>query len=84
MINIIFSLQPDWVSDPIQDRNGFFLFRVEEKRIQLLEGARAVIENNLRQQKMGDILTKVRNDYPVTLNPRYFSESAPATPVSPR
>ncbi|MCH7977923.1 MAG: peptidylprolyl isomerase [Acidobacteria bacterium] len=87
--NAVFALKPDLVSEPLRDPGGFFLFRVEEKRVQPLEEAQASIRSNLRQQKLGNVLAKVRSDYPITFNPRYFSESAPAgaatpaTPVSP-
>ena len=84
--NAVFALEPNQVSEPLRDSNGFFLFRVEEKRIQPQEEAQAGIRSNLRQQKLGNVLDKVRSDYPITFNPRYFSESAPtgaAPPVSP-
>jgi len=81
--NAVFALEPDLVSEPLRDPGGFFLFRVEEKRVQPLEEAQASIRSNLRQQKLGNVLAKVRSDYPITFNPRYFSESAPAGAVSP-
>ncbi len=84
--NAVFALEPNQMSEPLRDPGGFFLFRVEEKRVQPLEEAQAGIRSNLRQQKLGDVLAKVRSDYPVTFNPRYFPESAPASappPVSP-
>ncbi|MEE8177909.1 MAG: peptidylprolyl isomerase, partial [Acidobacteriota bacterium] len=87
--NAVFALEPNVVSEPLRDPGGFFLFRVEGNRIQPLEEAQANIRSNLRQQKLGNVLAKVRSDYPITFNPRYFPESAPAgaatpaTPVSP-
>ncbi|MBI4459579.1 MAG: peptidylprolyl isomerase [Acidobacteria bacterium] len=84
MAETIFSLPAKEVSAPVRDRSGYFIFQVEEKRLQPLEQAQQNIENSLRQQKTNDLLAKVRNDYPVTLNPRYFPE-APAgnSPTQP-
>ncbi len=84
--NAVFALEPNLVSEPLRDPGGFFLFRVEEKSVQPLEEVQASIRSNLRQQKLGTVLAKVRSDYPITFNPRYFSESAPAgaaTPATP-
>ncbi|MBI3895159.1 MAG: peptidylprolyl isomerase [Acidobacteria bacterium] len=80
MSNTIFSLSTDQVSAPVRDRFGYFIFEVEGKRVQPLEQVQQNIENNLRQQKLNDLLAKIKNDYPVTLNPRYFSESVPGVP----
>ncbi len=81
--NAVFSLELNQASEPLRDTGGFFLFRVEGKRIQPLEEAQAGIRSNLRQQKLGNVLAKVRSDYPITFNPRYFSESAPAGAATP-
>ena len=81
--NVIFGLEMNQVSVPVRDRFGFFIFRVEEKRTQPLEEAKALIEPGLRQQKIGDSLTKVQTEYPATLDPRYFGPPAPANPPMP-
>ncbi|MBI1956414.1 MAG: peptidylprolyl isomerase [Acidobacteria bacterium] len=80
MSDAIFPLSPNQVSAPVRDRFGYFIFQVEGKRVQPLEQVQANIENNLRQQKTGDLLTKIRNDYPVALNPRYFPETPSGIP----
>ncbi|OFW02228.1 MAG: hypothetical protein A3G20_02635 [Acidobacteria bacterium RIFCSPLOWO2_12_FULL_59_11] len=80
MSNSIFPLAANQVSAPIRDRFGYFIFQVEGRRVQPLEQVQAGIENNLRQQKVSDLLTKIRNEYPVTLNPRYFLETPSGIP----
>ena len=80
MGNTIFSLAANQVSALVQDRVGYFIFKVEGKRVQPLEQVQESIGNNLRQQKTGDLLAKIRNDYPVTLNPRYFPETPSGIP----
>jgi len=81
--SVIFGLELQQVSDPVKDRFGYFIFQVEEKRAQPVQEVRTVIENNLRQQKLGETLSKIQADNPVSLNPRYFSEPAPAAPSMP-
>ena len=83
--NIIFALQDKQVSTPVRDRFGYFIFQSEGKRVQPLEEARSTIENSLRQQKLMDVLTRLKNTYPVTLDPRYFPDTPPTLgqPTSP-
>ena len=78
---LIFSIPINQVSAPARDRFGFFLFQVESRRVQPLEEATPLIENNLRQQRLSTTLTKLQEDYPVTLNPRYFKEPTPPSPM---
>lgn len=84
----VFALQPKQVSEPLRDRFGFFIFQLDSKRVQPIEEATPAIENNLRQQKLGELLNRMKTTYPVTMDPRYFPEAAPtlpgATPVPPR
>ena len=79
----IFSLELNQVSEPLRDRFGFFIFQLEEKRAQPLEEVKSPIENILRQQKIAEVLSKVQAENPITFNPKYFGEPAPAPPGSP-
>lgn len=79
----IFSLPLQQVSAPVKDRFGYFIFRAEEKRTQPFEEAQPIIESNLRQHKLAEALAKLKAEYPVVLNPRYFPEAAPASPSAP-
>lgn len=81
--NVVFALEQDQVSIPVKDRFGYFIFKLEGKRAQPLEEAKTIIENGLRQQKLGEALAKVQADYPVTYNPGFFNEPAPARPATP-
>ncbi|OFV96238.1 MAG: hypothetical protein A3H28_10230 [Acidobacteria bacterium RIFCSPLOWO2_02_FULL_61_28] len=84
----VFALEPKQVSAPLRDRFGFFIFQLEGKRVQPLAEAQPAIENNLRQQKLVELLNRMKTTYPVVMDPRYFPETAPtlpgATPVPPR
>jgi hypothetical protein len=74
----IFSLDLSKVSDPVRDRFGYYIFRVEEKRVQPLGEEKQTIENGLRQQKLGETLGKVQAEFPANLNSQYFGEPAQA------
>ncbi|MBI2817141.1 MAG: peptidylprolyl isomerase [Acidobacteria bacterium] len=88
--SVIFNLEPKQISLPVKDRFGFFIFQVDEKRVQSLEDAKAIIENGLRQQRVGEMLNKVQSQQEVTYNPRFFDEpeatlpgALPAAPTAP-
>ena len=80
--NAIFTLDKTELSQPIKDRFGFFIFQVEDKRSQPLDEVKPIIENGLRQQKLGELLQKVQDQYPVVYNQNYFTEQ-PAVPTLP-
>jgi peptidyl-prolyl cis-trans isomerase C len=82
--NAIFALQPHQVSAPLKDKSGYYVFRVEEKRVQPLEEVEPVIQTSLSIQKMNRRLEAVRDGYTVTLNPNYFSDAPAASPSAPR
>ncbi len=83
--NAIFALEVGQVSIPVKDRFGYYLFKAEERRSQPLEEAKPIIENGLRQQKLGEALSKVQSEFPVTFNDAYFADSPGAnSSPSPR
>jgi len=82
MTNAIFTLQQNRVSAPIRDRLGFFLFRVEDKRVQPLEEIQQGIRASLSMDKLNSHLERLRAAYPVTLNSTYFPATQPAAPAA--
>jgi len=70
--NALFALQPTRLSQPIKDSSGYYLFMVEQKRIQPLEEVRNMIENNLRQEKLSQLIGNLTKDTPIELNPKFF------------
>ncbi|OFV92736.1 MAG: hypothetical protein A3F68_06545 [Acidobacteria bacterium RIFCSPLOWO2_12_FULL_54_10] len=81
MGSVIFALERNLISEPLRDRFGFFLFKVEEKRFQSLDSVRATIEANLRQQVATALVEKVKTDYPIMLDNDFFSDPTLGTPV---
>jgi hypothetical protein len=68
---------------PVRDRFGYFIYQVEEKRVQPLDEAKTAIENGLHQQKLRGALSIVQAESNVVLNPRYFGEPPAAAPALP-
>ena len=80
VVNSVFSLQARQVSAPLKDRLGFFVFRVEDKRVQPLEEVRQPIQASLSIQKVNRRIETLKESYPIELNPSYFpDEPAPAS-----
>jgi hypothetical protein len=80
IVNSIYSLQPGQVSAPLKDRSGFYVFRVEDKRLQPLEEVRQAIQASLSIQKVNRRIESLKESYPVELNPSYFpDEPAPSS-----
>ena len=75
----IFALEPNQITEPLRDRFGFFIFRLEGTRAAPLDQVRQVIENRVRQQKLMELFARMKTAYPITMDPRYFPE-APAPP----
>jgi parvulin-like peptidyl-prolyl isomerase len=71
----IFALQPNQVTEPLRDRFGFFLFQLVGKRAQPFEEVRTTIENNLRQERLVALFNRMKESYPITMDPRYFPET---------
>jgi parvulin-like peptidyl-prolyl isomerase len=82
----VFALKPKEVSEPVKEGQGYYIFQVDEIRPVTLDEATASIRNTLQQQKMTTALERVKTDYPVVYNDKYFGEApgqpgAPARPV---
>ncbi|HWP83774.1 MAG TPA: peptidylprolyl isomerase, partial [Terriglobia bacterium] len=78
IVNAIFALQTGQISAPLKDKNGFYLFLAEEKRLQPLDEIKEGIQTSLGIQKMNRRLEALKESYPVVLNPRYFTDAVPA------
>jgi hypothetical protein len=78
-VTAIFALQPHQVSAPLKDKSGFYLFRIEQKRVQPLEEIEKSIQASLGIEKLNRRIETLKENYPVTLNPKYFADSPPAT-----
>jgi hypothetical protein len=80
LVSAIFTLQTSRVSAPIKDRSGYFIFRMEEKRIQPLEELQSQIQAILGREKLSRRLEVVKQNHPATLHPGYFADAPAATP----
>jgi PPIC-type PPIASE domain len=83
IVAAIFSLQPHQITPPLKQGSGFFIFRVEDKRVQPLEEVQQSIQASLGIQKMNRKLEILKESYPVELNPNYFTDAPETSPAPP-
>ena len=84
IVNAIFALQPSRLSQPVKDTSGYYLFMVEQKRIQPMEEVRAMIESHLRQEKLSQVIGNLTKDTVIELNPKFFGTTAGGPGQAPR
>lgn len=76
---VVFSLKPKEVSEPVKEGQGFYIFQVDELRPVTVDEATATIRSALQQKKFTDALEKVKHEFPVVFNDKFFVEpQAPA------
>lgn len=76
----VFSMQPGEISDPIRQQNGFYVVKVEERRIQAFTEVRTQVANDIKQERFQKWMADVQKPFEVTVeSPVFFG--APAIPV---
>ena len=85
MSNTVFNMQVSQISAPLRDKNGFFLIRVEGKRLQPLSDVRENIRASLSIEKLNTYLMQIRETYPVTYHQNFYNtlEQPKQNPASP-
>ena len=83
LVTAIVALQATRVSAPLKSGNGFFLFRMESKRIQPLEELQPQIQAILGREKLNRHIEIIKQNYPITLHPGYFTEAEPPSDSAP-
>jgi hypothetical protein len=69
----VFELRPGGYSDPIKQPNGFYIFRLVEKRIPPLSEVIDKLNDELRQRKFQAWLRDIQQKYQVTVEkPEFF------------
>ena len=80
----MFSLKPGQVSEPLKEKNGFYLFRLESLTVQPYEKVRTQIYDELKQKGFGDWMQGLQKRYEVKVeNPAYFATKPAAPPAPP-
>jgi parvulin-like peptidyl-prolyl isomerase len=77
LVNSIYTMQPRQVSAPLKHGNGFFLFRLEDKRLQPLDELRQAIQASLSIQKVNRRIESLKESYAIELNSDYFPNEPP-------
>ncbi len=79
----IFALKPGEVSPVFEEPTGFFIYKVDSKRVLPFSDVKAQISRQLEQQKMQDAVAKVTGSVKTTFDRDYFSPSETAKPAAP-
>jgi peptidyl-prolyl cis-trans isomerase C len=81
--NVIFSLKPGEVSEPVRQPNGYYLFRLEEVTVQPLNEVQAKISEELKQAKLNEWVKATQGSVEITIDNEAFfaSPAAAATPA---
>jgi parvulin-like peptidyl-prolyl isomerase len=73
-----FALKPGEISDPVQQPNGFYLFKCIEATQQPFEKVQQTVHNQLAQEDFNSWIKGIQARYQVKLeNPAYFSTRTP-------
>ncbi|MSO19090.1 MAG: hypothetical protein EXQ56_01280 [Acidobacteria bacterium] len=82
----VFGMQVNQVSAPLRDKSatkgGFYIFRVEAKRLQPLAEVKEGIRSSLSMEKLNTYLLQIRENYPVTYHPTFYNVLEPAKPAA--
>jgi peptidyl-prolyl cis-trans isomerase C len=73
----IFALKPGEVSNPIEQPNGYYIFRMEEKKVLPYSQVRETIYNELRQARFAENLQNLQKKMDVRIENEAFFSSAP-------
>lgn len=70
--NAVFALKPGQVSAPVKQANGYYLFRLDEYRVQPLSEVREKLYEEIRQVRFNEWFQETQKKYQVEIVPGYF------------
>lgn len=70
--NAVFALKPGQVSAPVKQANGYYLFRLDEYRVQPLAEVREKLYEEIRQARFNEWFQETQKKYQVEIVPGYF------------
>lgn len=80
----IFGLKPGEVSEPVRQPNGFYVFRLEEMKVQAYDEVRDAIFKELKEAGFKRWFDAQQKQVNVKFeNEAYFAPQAPAAPAAP-
>jgi parvulin-like peptidyl-prolyl isomerase len=71
----VFNLKPGQVSQPIDDPNGYYIYKLNRKGVELLDAVSDEIRSTLQEQRMRDELQKIQQSFSPEVNKAYFGVS---------
>jgi peptidyl-prolyl cis-trans isomerase C len=79
--NVVFSLKPGEVSEPVRQPNGFYLFRVEESNTEPFDQVKAQILKELKQQKFQQWVQTTQKSIDIKIEDEALFNPAEAAPL---
>mgnify|MGYP000947243168 CR=1 FL=1 len=73
-----FALKPGEVSEPIKQPLGFYIVKLEDRKVQPFTEVRAMVENELKQERFQKWMSGLQKEYEVSLETPSYFEPAPA------
>ena len=81
LAKVVFSLKPNEISEPVKEGPGYYILQAQDIRPVTLDEAAATIRRTLQQQKFLQTMQKVKQEFPVVLNEKFFGQQATQTRV---
>jgi parvulin-like peptidyl-prolyl isomerase len=84
----VLALKQGEVTDPLRQSSGFYIIRVEEKKIQPVDAVAEPIRQELRQAHVNEWFQEIRKKFePTVIKPEFFAQPSqaglPAAPARP-
>jgi peptidyl-prolyl cis-trans isomerase C len=79
--NAAFSAKPGEVSQPIRTQFGYHLIRVDAKNTRAFDEVKGELEQEIRQQKIQEAVSRIHTGANATLNEAYFGPAQPQEPT---
>ncbi len=87
--NVVFTMKPGEISDPVRQPLGFYVIKLEERGAMPFDDAKPGIVNEIKQERFEKWMAEVRKPFEVTIeSPEFFGMTPPkpaegAAPAGP-
>ena len=77
--NVVFTMKPGEISDPVRQPIGFYIIKLEERGHMPFDDAKAGSSNEIKQERFEKWMAEARKPFEVTIeSPAFFGMTPPA------